>query len=272
MVDRGAWPGSTASRSSAIARSPPRPSRVIVPLGSSPGSRARPSARRVGGQSLRRRLEDRGGERRVGGRAGSQRRAFRRGSGAARPVRRASGSLAASPCSSSASRYARSSRRIAAARVPSIGAPWPGTTWSACSTSGSSRASVARYARPAPWRAASGSRPATGSRRTPARAPTGSRPPCRPGVAVGRLQLQLAIADLELPRHRQPLGARQRERPRALDVVLLVELAQGALGGAGLVDQPPGGRVASSRAAPPGTRSGRAGGPSRRAWRAGRRR
>ena len=92
------------------------------------------------------------------------------------------------------------------------------------------------------------------------------------GVPVGGLQLELAIADLDLARHRQPLGARQRERPRALDVVLLVELAQGALGGAGLVDQPPGGRVRSSRAAPRGTRSGRAGGPSRRAWRAGRRR
>ena len=40
----------------------------------------------------------------------------------------------------------------------------------------------------------------------------------------------------------------------------------------GLVDQPRRGGLGAARAAPRGTRSGRAGGPSRRAWRAGRRR
>ena len=65
-------------------------------------------------------------------------------------------------------------------------------------------------------------------------------------MAVGRLQLQLAVAELDLARHRQPLGARQGERPRALDVVLLVELAHRALGGPGLVDQPAGRRLGAA--------------------------
>src|SRR3954452_24202051 len=55
------------------------------------------------------------------------------------PVRRARGSGA----SGNRSRYATSSRRIAAARTASRTAPWPGRTSGACSTSGSSRASVA---------------------------------------------------------------------------------------------------------------------------------
>ena len=52
----------------------------------------------------------------------------------------------------------------------SIGAPWPGTTQSACSTSGRRRRASPgrRRATPAPARS-SGSRPATGSRRTRAR-------------------------------------------------------------------------------------------------------
>src|SRR3954452_17170509 len=56
------------------------------------------------------------------------------------PVRRARGSGA----SGNRSRYATSSRRIAPAGTASSIAPWPGTTCWACSTSGSSRASVAR--------------------------------------------------------------------------------------------------------------------------------
>ena len=50
-----------------------------------------------------------------------------------------------------------------------------------------------------------------------------------------RVQLQLVgVADLELAGDRQRLHLPQRERPRPLDVVLGVEAAQLALGGAGL--------------------------------------
>jgi hypothetical protein len=57
------------------------------------------------------------------------------------------------------------------------------------------------------------------------------------GVALGRQQLELLGADLHRPGHRQRLHVAQRQRPRALDVVLLVELPQRALGVAGLGSQ-----------------------------------
>ena len=58
------------------------------------------------------------------------------------------------------------------------------------------------------------------------------------GVAVGGLELELAVADLDAARYVEPLGGRQGERPRPLDVELLVERPQLALGGARLVHQP----------------------------------
>ena len=91
----------------------------------------------------------------------------------------------------SASRYARSSRRIASARAPSIGPPWPGTTWSACSTSGSSRFSVARYADSEPpsreHRDLDRREVVAGDEHARPRHP--DRHPVR-GVPVGRVQLE----------------------------------------------------------------------------------
>jgi hypothetical protein len=57
-------------------------------------------------------------------------------------------------------------------------------------------------------------------------------------VAVGRVQLQLVLADLDVPRHRQRLHPWQRQRPGPLDVVLLVELPQLALRDTRLGRQP----------------------------------
>ena len=84
-----------------------------------------------------------------------------------------------------------------------------------------------RASRPA---RASGSRPARGSRRTRARAPTGPDRHAVGGVAVGAgCSSSSCVADPAAARHRQRLRLRQRQRPGALDVVLLVELAQLAL-------------------------------------------
>jgi hypothetical protein len=57
------------------------------------------------------------------------------------------------------------------------------------------------------------------------------------------MQLQLALADPAVARHRQRLRPAQHERRGPLDVVLLVEVAQLALRGARLVAQPRGARL-----------------------------
>ena len=121
----------------------------------------------------------------------------------------------------------------------------------------------ARASRPA---RASGSRPATGSRRTRARAPTGSNTAVPSAVwpSAGCSSSSWSPS-AQWPGHRQRLRLRQPQRPRALDVVLLVELAHRALHAAGLVAQPRARSTRRRRAARRGTRSGRARGPSRRA-------
>jgi hypothetical protein len=60
-------------------------------------------------------------------------------------------------------------------------------------------------------------------------------------VAVGRMELDLGVADLDRARHRQLLVGAERERRRARHVVLGVGVAQLALGRAGLAAQPLGG-------------------------------
>ena len=77
---------------------------------------------------------------------------------------------------------------------------------------------------------ATGSRPATGSRRRRRRPAHGIRSAIPSSVwpSVGQ-QLELGVADPDVAGDRQRLDLPERQRPRALDVVLLVELAQLAL-------------------------------------------
>ncbi len=59
-------------------------------------------------------------------------------------------------------------------------------------------------------------------------------------MAVGGVQLQLARADLAVARHRQRLHRPERQRRGTGEVVALVEVAQLALGLAGVSAQPRG--------------------------------
>ena len=130
------------------------------------------------------------------------------------------------------------------ARAPSITAPWPGTTCSACSTSVSRRRSVARYASREPVLGEpSGSRPARGSRRDehPAHGIQIAMPSAVcPSVGCSSSS---SSPTSSVPGHRQRLDLAERQRPLALDVVLVVERAQLALGRPGLGGQPRGGRL-----------------------------
>ena len=114
------------------------------------------------------------------GRALREGRRSPRGSRFCAPVRRASGSGASAPRSRSASRYARSSRRIAAARAPSIAPAVAGDDVRRLLDERLEPRRASRGRRSASRRRrSSGSRPARGSRRRRARSPTGPRPPSR---------------------------------------------------------------------------------------------
>ena len=115
----------------------------------------------------------------------------------------------------------RQLERLEVARGPRAGspprgrasstAPWPGTTWSACSTSGAGApASRGRPSASRP-RTASGSRPVRGNPRRRALSPTGSRSPCRPATwpSVG-CSSSSRVADLELAGHGQRLELAER--------------------------------------------------------------
>jgi hypothetical protein len=62
-------------------------------------------------------------------------------------------------------------------------------------------------------------------------------------MPVGRMELQLPLAQRAVPGHGQRLRARQRQRTGPLDVVLLVEVTQLALRRPRLVAQPRGARL-----------------------------
>ena len=68
-------------------------------------------------------------------------------------------------------------------------------------------------------------------------------------VARGGVELELLVAELALPGHRQRLGPGQAERARPLHVVLVVEGAQLALGRPGLGAQALRGGLAAADAA-----------------------
>ena len=147
---------------------------------------------------------------------------------------------------------------------------------SACSTSGSSRsASRGRPSREPPSREHRDldRREVVAARR--ARAPTGSRSPCRrrcgrrPGAARAR-----ASPISSWPGTGSACGARQRQRRAGARRSARRRTSRSSrCARARLVaSAAPRSSRAHARAAPPGTRSGRAGGPSRRAWRAARRR
>ena len=97
-------------------------------------------------------------------------------------------------------------------------------------------AAPASRGRPRPSRPvrASGSRPATDSRRTPAPWPTAAsrrrRRPCGRRSGAARARGPRRPAELQPAGHRQRLQRAQRQRAAAVDVVLGVELAQLALG------------------------------------------
>ena len=178
-------------------------------------------------------------------------------------VRRASGSGASAR---SPSRYARSSRRIASARVPSIGPPWPGHDLVGL---------LDQRLQPAQRRQVGGDRPARREHRDLDRRevvaghqhPRPRDPDRHPvdGVPVGRVQLQRPLADVDVPRHVEPLRARQRQRLRPRDVELVVEVAQLAAAPARLVDQPRRGRLRRAQRRLRERVARRAGDPSRRA-------
>ena len=99
-------------------------------------------------------------------------------------------------------------------RAGASGAPWPGTTSRAARQGAQAleRGAVAR-------RLAVDHRDldrARGSRRRRAPRPTGTRSPCRRRCALGRVQLELALAEVELARHRQRLDLAERAAARAL--------------------------------------------------------
>ena len=149
---------------------------------------------------------------------------------------------------------------------PSSTAPWPGTTCSACSTSGSRRVERrqvgARASRP---RRASGSRPATGSRRTTSTLAHGIQTAMPSAVwpSAGCSSSSLLAERRSWPGTGSACELPAAERARALDVVLLVEVAQLALRARRARRAAAARSTRRRRAARRGTRSGRAGGPSR---------
>ena len=65
-------------------------------------------------------------------------------------------------------------------------------------------------------------------------------------VTLGGVQLKLGLADPAAARHGQGLHRPERQRTRALEVELLIEAAQLALGGAGLGREPRGGALGAA--------------------------